>query len=162
MLFYFLMILFIYFSYLFLAVQDLRCHASFALAAESEGCSSQCYSHCDAQTSHCAGFSCCGAWALCGLQQLWTVGSVDVTPGLQSTGSIVVVLRLSCFSACGIFLDQGSNPCLLHWQADSLPLSHPAIANFKKIFAQMSEWILEFIRQKITCFVAHNYFYLHF
>ena len=26
---------------------------------------------------------------------------------------------LSCSAACGIFLDQGSNPCLLHWQADS-------------------------------------------
>ena len=26
--------------------------------------------------------------------------------------------------ACGIFLDQGSNLCLLHWQADSLPLGH--------------------------------------
>ena len=24
----------------------------------------------------------------------------------------------------GIFLTQGSNPCLLHWQADSLSLSH--------------------------------------
>ena len=24
----------------------------------------------------------------------------------------------------GIFLTQGSNPRLLHWQADSLPLSH--------------------------------------
>ena len=24
----------------------------------------------------------------------------------------------------GIFLTQGSNPCLLHWQVDSLPLSH--------------------------------------
>ena len=33
---------------------------------------------------------------------------------------------LSCFAACGIFPDQGSNPCLLHWQADSLPLSHQA------------------------------------
>ena len=32
--------------------------------------------------------------------------------------------RLSCSMTCGIFLDQGSNPCLLHWQADSLPLSH--------------------------------------
>ena len=31
---------------------------------------------------------------------------------------------LSCSVACGIFLDQGSNPCLLHWQVDSLPLSH--------------------------------------
>ena len=26
--------------------------------------------------------------------------------------------------ACGIFLDQGSNLCLLHWQGNSLPLSH--------------------------------------
>ena len=24
----------------------------------------------------------------------------------------------------GIFLTQGSNPCLLHWQVDSLPLNH--------------------------------------
>ena len=31
---------------------------------------------------------------------------------------------LSSSSAHGIFPDQGSNPCLLHWQADSLPLSH--------------------------------------
>ena len=23
--------------------------------------------------------------------------------------------------ACGIFLDQGSNLCLLHWQVDALP-----------------------------------------
>ena len=38
--------------------------------------------------------------------------------------SAVVVHRLSCSTTCGIFLDQGSNPCLLHWQADSLPLSH--------------------------------------
>ena len=26
---------------------------------------------------------------------------------------------LSCSEACEIFSDQGSNPCLLHWQADS-------------------------------------------
>ena len=41
---------------------------------------------------------------------------------LQSTGSMVVVHRLSCSAACGIFLDQGSNPCLLYWQEDALPL----------------------------------------
>ena len=29
-----------------------------------------------------------------------------------------------CFAVCGIFPDQGWNPCPLHWQADSLPLSH--------------------------------------
>ena len=30
----------------------------------------------------------------------------------------------SSFVACGIFADQGSNPSLLHWQVDSLALSH--------------------------------------
>ena len=30
----------------------------------------------------------------------------------------------SCFGACGIFSDQGSNLCLQHWQVDSIPLSH--------------------------------------
>ena len=32
--------------------------------------------------------------------------------------------RLSCPVAQGIFLNQGSNPCPLHWQADSKPLDH--------------------------------------
>ena len=50
--------------------------------------------------------------------------SVVAVPGLPSTGSLVVRHELSCSEACGIFLDQGSNPCLLHRQADSLPLSH--------------------------------------
>ena len=37
---------------------------------------------------------------------------------------IVVTHVLSCYMACGIFPDQGLNMCLLHWQVDSLPLSH--------------------------------------
>ena len=32
--------------------------------------------------------------------------------------------RLSCSMACGIFPDQGSNPCPLHWQAASQALHH--------------------------------------
>ena len=32
--------------------------------------------------------------------------------------------RMGLVAVCGICPDQGSNPCLLHWQADSLPLSH--------------------------------------
>ena len=55
-----------------------------------------------------AGFSSCG-----------TRASVVVARGLQSTGSVVVAHGLSCSAACGIFPDQGSNPCPLHWQADS-------------------------------------------
>ena len=32
--------------------------------------------------------------------------------------------QLSCSAACGILLDQGPNPSLLHWQADSYLLLH--------------------------------------
>ena len=35
--------------------------------------------------------------------------------------SVVVAHRLSCPEAHGIFPDQESNPCSLHWQADSQP-----------------------------------------
>ena len=50
--------------------------------------------------SLCSDFSCCGARAL---------GS-----GLGSCGT-----PASCPEACTRFPDQGSNPCILHWQADS-------------------------------------------
>ena len=46
------------------------------------------------------------------LQQLWLLA--------PEHRPIVAAHRLSCFSVCGIFSDKGSNPCLLHWQADSL------------------------------------------
>ena len=53
-------------------------------------------SGCGAWTPRWGAFSCCGAWALeCG-------------------GSVVVAHGLRCSSACGIFLDQGWNPCPLH------------------------------------------------
>ena len=55
-----------------------------------------------------AGFSSCG-----------TRVSVVVAHWLKSAGSVVVAHGLSCSTACGIFPDQGSNPCPLHWQADS-------------------------------------------
>ena len=50
--------------------------------------------------------------------------SLVVELRLQSAGSGVVAHGLRCPEACGIFPDQGWNPCLLHWQADSLSLSH--------------------------------------
>ena len=62
-------------------------------------------------------------------QQLWHVGSVVVAHRLQSAGSVVVAHGLSCSVACGIFPDQGSNPCPLHWQADSQPLCHQGSPN---------------------------------
>ena len=48
---------------------------------------------------------------------LWSTGS-------RRAGSVFVAHGPSCSAACGIFPDQGSNPCPLHWQADSQPLRH--------------------------------------
>ena len=44
--------------------------------------------------------------------------------GSRRAGSVVVAHGPSCPAACGIFPDQGLNPCPLHWQADSQPLRH--------------------------------------
>ena len=100
-------------NYLFMAVPGLRCNAGFSLVARIGGCS---------------------LVAMCGLlvavasfvaeHEQGTGASVVVAPGLQSTNSTVVAHRLCCSVVCGVFPDQGSNLCLLHWQADSLPLSH--------------------------------------
>ena len=42
--------------------------------------------------------------------------------GSRRTGSVVVAHGPSRSTACGIFPDQGSNPCPVHWQTDSQPL----------------------------------------
>ena len=44
--------------------------------------------------------------------------------GSRHAGSVIVAHGPSRSAACGIFPDQGSNPCPLHWQADSQPLYH--------------------------------------
>ena len=44
--------------------------------------------------------------------------------GSRCAGSVIVAHGPSCSMACGILPDQGSNPCPLHWQADSQPLRH--------------------------------------
>ena len=44
--------------------------------------------------------------------------------GSRRAGSVIVAHGPSCSAACGIFSDQGSNPCPPHWQADSQPLRH--------------------------------------
>ena len=36
---------------------------------------------------------------------------------------MAVAHGLTCFSACGVFLDRGLNLCLLNWQVESLPLA---------------------------------------
>ena len=42
----------------------------------------------------------------------------------RHAGSVVVAHVPICSTACGIFPDQGSNLCPLHWQAGSQPLRH--------------------------------------
>ena len=72
------------------------------------------------QASQCGGSFCCRARAL-------------------ELRSIVMALGLSGSVACGIFLDQGPKPCLLHWQMDSSTLSHqesPLIAYILLDFQQ--------------------------
>ena len=54
---------------------------------------------------------------------------------LWSMGSVVVAYGLSCSTACGIFLDQGSNLCLLHWQQI---LYHPATREARHYFLKQS------------------------
>ena len=44
--------------------------------------------------------------------------------GSRCAGSVGVAHGPSCSAARGIFPDQGSNPCPLHWQEDSQPLRH--------------------------------------
>ena len=61
--------------------------------------------HRGARASHCRGLS------------LRSTGS-------RRAGSAIVAHGPSHSVACGIFPDQGSNPCPLHWQADSQPLRH--------------------------------------
>ena len=42
---------------------------------------------------------------------------------LLEVASLAVSAGTQWLTACGIFLDQGSDLYLLHWQADSYPLS---------------------------------------
>ena len=51
-------------------------------------------------------------FSLCWLLLLWSTGS-------RCAGSVVLAHRFSHSAACGIFPEQGSNPCPLHQQADS-------------------------------------------
>ena len=59
--------------------------------------------------------------------------------------SVAVAHGPSCSAACGIFPDQGSNPCPLHWQADPQPLRHqgsPLICYFWAGWSQFNSLVL--------------------
>ena len=72
-------------------------------------------SNCGVWASHCSGFYSPRAQAL----DPWSW--------------VVVVHRLSCPVACGIFLDQGLSPCPLHWQVDSKPLDTTSTRDSKPL-----------------------------
>ena len=108
------------FIYLFLTVLGLHSCLGFSVAAVIRGYSSLSD----------AGFSLqwllllrsTGSGAL-GLQYLRHAGSGVAALGLQSAGSVVTARGFHCSLACGVFLDQGSSPRLLHQQVDSSLLS---------------------------------------
>ena len=51
-------------------------------------------------------------------------GFLLLSTGSRHLASVVAVHGCICSAECGIFLDQGSNLCPLHWQVDSYPLHH--------------------------------------
>ena len=75
-----------------------------------------------------AGLLCsCGERGLpssCGAQVSRRGGLSLRAQALRTRASAAAAPRLGCSVACGIFPHQGLNLCLLHWQADSLPVSH--------------------------------------
>ena len=60
--------------------------------------------------------------------------------GSRCAGSVIVAHGPSRSAACGILPDQGSNPCPLHWQADSQPLRHQGSPIY--FFIMNGCWIL--------------------
>ena len=93
------------FVFIFLSVLGLCCWAQ----AFSSCGDWRLLSSCGPQASHCGGFPCCGSWTL------------DHRLSHLAHG-------VRCPEACGIFQDQGSNPCPLagrwtpsHWTTREVP-----------------------------------------
>ena len=63
--------------------------------------------------------------------------------------SLVGKHSLSCSEACGIFLDQGFNPCLLHWPLYSLLLSHHRSPN-------ILSWVIINLEESPTLFLFYS------
>ena len=64
--------------------------------------------------------------------------------GSRRAGSVIAAPGLSCPAACGIFPDQGSNPCPLHWPTDSQPLRHqgsPTLLSFDTVGNCGPAWV---------------------
>ena len=117
-----------------MAVLGLRfCTRAFSLVAASGGHSS----------SRCAGLSL--SWPLL----LWSTGS-------RRAGSAIVAHGPSFSVPCGIFPDQGSNPCPPHWQADSQPLRHQGSPIETLLKRNKFSWQLPFSGKKKVKISAQN------
>ena len=116
--------------YLFLAVLDLCCCMGFLqLRGLLSSCGMQVshsngFYHRGAQALGHTGFNSCVAWA----QQLWLLGSKAQAQQLWRTG-LVAPRHAGCPQS-----REGSNPSLLHWQVDSLPLSHQGSPSYTFFF----------------------------
>ena len=61
-------------------------------------------------------FSSCREWGL--FSSVWAFHCSGFSCRTWALGSVVAAFRLSCSMACGIFSEQGLNPCPLHWQVN--------------------------------------------
>ena len=129
--------------FLFKAVLGLHCCTGFFSCCYEDG-----YSSYGALASHRSGFSGCShRLSARGLPQVQHMDSEAMAHQFQRTGSVVVAHQHSGSVAHGVLHSQGSNPCLLHWQADYVPLSHQAC-----VLTSSLSWFWCTPRFEIHCF----------
>ena len=87
---------------------------------------------------------------------LITVASPVVVRGLQVRGLRSCGSGPGCSTACGILPDEGLNPCLLHWQSESSPLSHQGnpvlswlLSFYQKSWSQLAQVLQLFFFSKL-------------
>ena len=80
----------------------------------------------------------CVGLSLRWLLLLWSTGS-------RCAVSVVVACGCSGSVACGIFPDQGLNPCPPHWQVDPQPLRHQGSPIIWFLFFNLLIWCITLI-----------------
>ena len=89
-------------------------------------------------------------WILLLQSRAGRVGSVFAAPGLWSTDLVVMTHGLSCLH----LPKSGIEPCLLHWQADSLSLRHQGCP---RIFTVAQKWRLCVERSLLSSLLLWKY-----
>ena len=75
--------------------------------------------------------------------------------GSRRAGSAIVAHGPSCSAARGIPPDQGSNPCPLHWQADSQPLRHQGSPEFPLFMWMISNTFSPAALSQVSALVSY-------